>query len=101
MDAATGASLSHITKNGERVPGSAKGFICPVGQVCVEADSNPEDGVQSFDNIFASMMQVVIVISCEYLCALISQHFVWHWVSDSNCFRRMYQPTTGRRRCMT
>jgi len=40
-----------------------KGFICPVGQLCVEQSSNPMSGTQSFDNIVASLLQIVIIIS--------------------------------------
>lgn len=45
---------------------SAKGYICPVGQVCIEQE-NPYNGTQSFDNVFSSLLQVVIVMSCKQL----------------------------------
>jgi hypothetical protein len=42
---------------------SAKGFICPMGQVCLESSQNPNANTESFDNIFDSLLQVIIVIS--------------------------------------
>ncbi|WFD25877.1 calcium channel protein [Malassezia nana] len=40
-----------------------KGYICPYGQLCMEQPSNPYDGVQSFDDIFHSLLQVAVVVS--------------------------------------
>ncbi|KAG1745083.1 Ion transport protein-domain-containing protein [Suillus paluster] len=43
---------------------AAKGYICPLGQVCQEG-TNPYSGVQSFDNIYYAALQVVIVTSAN------------------------------------
>lgn len=40
-----------------------KGFTCPLGQICVEATQNPQNGTQAFDNFFLASMQVVVVAS--------------------------------------
>ncbi|CAE6352806.1 unnamed protein product [Rhizoctonia solani] len=40
-----------------------KGFTCPLGQICVEAAQNPQNGTQGFDNFFLASMQVVVVAS--------------------------------------
>ncbi|CAO1632713.1 unnamed protein product [Parajaminaea phylloscopi] len=60
---ASGQSRSHFTAKGFPAPVQAKGFLCPVGQICQEADANPQENSQSFDNIFTSLLEVVIVIS--------------------------------------
>ncbi|TDL23428.1 hypothetical protein BD410DRAFT_897507 [Rickenella mellea] len=44
--------------------GSAKGYICPVGQICVEQD-NPFSNIESFDTIYFAALQVVIVASAN------------------------------------
>ena len=61
-DPSTGAVLGHILSDGSYVAPRGKGYQCPLGQACVE-DSNPMNGAQSFDNIFASLLQIVILIS--------------------------------------
>ncbi|PWN49893.1 hypothetical protein IE53DRAFT_331270, partial [Violaceomyces palustris] len=55
--------LGHIKSNGQPSEASPKGYLCPLGQICVESLTNPENNAQSFDNIFTSLLQVVIVIS--------------------------------------
>ncbi|KAG8926488.1 calcium channel protein, partial [Tulasnella sp. 417] len=42
-----------------------KGFICPLGQVCQEQDSNPHNGIQSFDNILLGALQVVTIAGAK------------------------------------
>ncbi|KAJ6570981.1 Ion transport protein-domain-containing protein [Mycena vulgaris] len=41
-----------------------KGYICPLGQTCRQAE-NPFKGVESFDTIYFSALQVVIVASAN------------------------------------
>jgi hypothetical protein len=43
-------------------PETAKGFLCPKGSVCVEAE-NPYGGTQSFDNILQSLELVFVIMS--------------------------------------
>ncbi|SOV09675.1 related to CCH1 - Calcium channel (alpha subunit) [Ustilago sp. UG-2017a] len=59
----SGQKLGHISVNGGPSGSSPKGFICPRGQVCQEQSTNPQSNSQSFDNIFTSLLEVVIVIS--------------------------------------
>jgi hypothetical protein len=42
-----------------------KGYICPLGQTCRESGTNPLDGVESFDTIYFSALQVIIVASAN------------------------------------
>ncbi|KAI0321538.1 Ion transport protein-domain-containing protein [Amylostereum chailletii] len=51
---------SYIDRNG-RPGGAPKGYICPLGQ---EAD-NPESGLESFDTIYLSVLQVFITSSAN------------------------------------
>ncbi|KAG8763613.1 calcium channel protein [Ceratobasidium sp. 423] len=46
-----------------QVQSEIKGFTCPLGQICVEAAENPQNGTQAFDNFFLASMQVVVVAS--------------------------------------
>jgi hypothetical protein len=63
----------HLLPNGEREgyripdgrqpgPAKGKGFLCPVGSLCVEAE-NPENGTKSFDNIVQSLELVFVIMS--------------------------------------
>ena len=45
--------------------GSVKGYVCPLGQICREDDGNPESDIESFDTIYYSALQVVIVSSAN------------------------------------
>lgn len=61
VDVASGQVVGPLTEIGSSL-GSPKGYICPRGLVCVRSDENPEGGTRSFDHIFASLLQVVIII---------------------------------------
>ena len=63
INATTNEARGHLTTDRKPESLSPKGYICPTGQVCVESKQNPENGVLSFDDIFASLLQVVIIIS--------------------------------------
>ncbi|KAF8639058.1 hypothetical protein AX17_001754 [Amanita inopinata Kibby_2008] len=56
-----------------RIDGSiapaAKGFICPLGQLCREAD-NPNNNVESFDTIYNAALQVIIIASANTWASL-------------------------------
>ncbi|KAL4071924.1 Ion transport protein-domain-containing protein, partial [Scleroderma citrinum] len=41
-----------------------KGFICPLGQICQEGQ-NPNSGVESFDAVWNSALQVIVVASAN------------------------------------
>ncbi|THH14934.1 hypothetical protein EW146_g5467 [Bondarzewia mesenterica] len=55
-------ATGYIPLNGD--PDRPKGYICPLGQVCKE-DQNPNSGIESFDTIYFSALQVVIVSSAN------------------------------------
>ncbi|KAF2120581.1 calcium-channel protein CCH1 [Lophiotrema nucula] len=54
--------MPYIQAPGMPVPGSHKGFLCPIGSKCQE-ESNPFNGTQSFDNIFQSLELVFVLMS--------------------------------------
>ncbi|KAJ7872310.1 Ion transport protein-domain-containing protein [Mycena olivaceomarginata] len=54
----------YVDIGGETSP-DIKGYICPLGQICRESDANPLDGVESFDTIYFSALQVIIVASAN------------------------------------
>ncbi|KAH7925746.1 hypothetical protein BV22DRAFT_1128786 [Leucogyrophana mollusca] len=43
---------------------AAKGYICPIGQVCQEG-ANPYSGVESFDTVYYAALQVLIIASAN------------------------------------
>ncbi|WFD43180.1 calcium channel protein [Malassezia psittaci] len=55
--------IGHVDASGITLKEQPKGYICPYGQLCMEQLENPYNNVQSFDNIFKSLLQVAIVIS--------------------------------------
>ncbi|KAH8919447.1 hypothetical protein BT69DRAFT_1246450 [Atractiella rhizophila] len=64
IDPETGLEVGYLPK-GENVPvEGGKGFICPLGQLCIEA-TNPNNGTQSFDHIFAASLQVIVISSAN------------------------------------
>ncbi|KAF8882238.1 Ion transport protein-domain-containing protein [Infundibulicybe gibba] len=54
---------TYIPMGGDN-PGAAKGYICPLGQVCKEM-GNPFANIESFDTIYYAALQVVIVASAN------------------------------------
>lgn len=54
-----GSVLPYMLRNGKHASWS-KGFICENGLVCEETE-NPFGGTISFDNIFESMLLVMII----------------------------------------
>ncbi|KAM0754891.1 hypothetical protein T439DRAFT_283840 [Meredithblackwellia eburnea MCA 4105] len=53
-----------VSSTGQSSTEGPKGFICPAPSLCVEQE-NPNNGAYNFDNIFGSIMQVVIVASAN------------------------------------
>lgn len=51
-----------IFPNGNDGSRSPKGYICPVGSLCIEGD-NPFDGTVSFDNLVQSLELVFVIMS--------------------------------------
>ncbi|GAA6027992.1 hypothetical protein JCM8097_001819 [Rhodosporidiobolus ruineniae] len=64
IDPVSGNQTGYLLSNYQPSNEPPKGFICGVPSVCVET-SNPMNGAWSFDNIFASLMQVFIVASAN------------------------------------
>lgn len=58
----TGETLAYFNSAGQLVNDNPKGFICAAPSVCRDS-GNPAGGNMSFDNIFAALMQVVIIAS--------------------------------------
>lgn len=56
--------VGYVDSSGN-VTTEAKGFTCPLGQICAEASANPQNGTQAFDNFFLAAMQVVVVASAN------------------------------------
>ena len=57
-------TISHLNDHGAYDPArKPNGFICPYGQVCMEQDMNPFNNVQSFDDVFHSLLQVAVIVS--------------------------------------
>ncbi|KAF9557915.1 high-affinity cell membrane calcium channel [Agrocybe pediades] len=53
----------YVQLNNQTAP-SAKGYICPLGQICMEL-SNPKENIESFDAIYYSALQVIIVATAN------------------------------------
>ncbi|CAO0803366.1 unnamed protein product [Mucor circinelloides] len=60
---ATGDVVPYLLKDGSEAPWS-KGFICEMGLTCEETE-NPFGGTISFDNIFSSMLLVMIITGVQ------------------------------------
>ncbi|WWC62542.1 uncharacterized protein I303_105138 [Kwoniella dejecticola CBS 10117] len=63
LDPDTLLQLPYLNLDGSPSSISPKGYICPLGQLCKTADDNPNNGVSGFDNIFQSLVQVIIICS--------------------------------------
>ncbi|WWD18487.1 hypothetical protein CI109_102939 [Kwoniella shandongensis] len=63
VDPITLAGQPYLNLDGLPTTIRPKGFLCPVGQICQTTDTNPNGGGNSFDNVFVSLIQIVIVSS--------------------------------------
>ncbi|KPV76292.1 uncharacterized protein RHOBADRAFT_52318 [Rhodotorula graminis WP1] len=61
---AAGERFSYLTSDGSLAPEPPKGFTCAAPSICVET-GNPANGAWSFDNIFAALVQVVVLASAN------------------------------------
>ncbi|KAI0919913.1 hypothetical protein AcV5_001858 [Taiwanofungus camphoratus] len=52
-------------KTGDDTYGDVKGYVCPLGQVCIENAQNPDNDIESFDTIYYAALQVAIVTSAN------------------------------------
>ena len=62
LDAVTGQRMPWLNGQGLAGTGTAKGYLCPQGSLCIEG-KGPYNGTVSFDNIFQSLELVFVVIS--------------------------------------
>ncbi|GAA5936330.1 calcium channel protein CCH1 [Sporobolomyces koalae] len=61
---AAGDQVSYILRAGFGAGEDPKGFMCAAPSICTELE-NPWGGARSFDNIFASLLQVVVLASAN------------------------------------
>jgi hypothetical protein len=87
---AAGRPISYIDIDTQQpVGGTPKGFICPLGQLCLvrgqasqagppsttaQEGANPSNGTVNFDNVVASALMVIVITSgaaayCALSCA--------------------------------
>ncbi|KAF9265047.1 hypothetical protein L218DRAFT_899321 [Marasmius fiardii PR-910] len=64
IDSATLQEVPYITSDGVPSESQPKGYICPLGQICREAE-NPHNNIESFDTIYYSALQVVVIASAN------------------------------------
>ncbi|KAL0565893.1 calcium channel protein [Marasmius crinis-equi] len=64
INSSTLETVSYLTSGGVQADDQPKGYICPLGQVCREAE-NPHFNVESFDTIYYAALQVVIIASAN------------------------------------
>ncbi|KAJ3718090.1 Ion transport protein-domain-containing protein [Lentinula guzmanii] len=70
----------YILLNGSASEYTAKGYICPLGQICQETE-NPEGNIESFDTIYYAALQIVVTASANSWSGLMyniinSEYFV-------------------------
>ncbi|KAG9307249.1 hypothetical protein G9A89_017077 [Geosiphon pyriformis] len=64
VNGTTGMPSPYLDFNNQPVLDYGKGYICPMGQLCLET-KNPYNGTVKFDNIFSSMILVFIISSVQ------------------------------------
>ncbi|KAI0031009.1 Ion transport protein-domain-containing protein [Vararia minispora EC-137] len=62
IDPLTLNATAYIPRTGGQ--GTLKGYVCPLGQVCRE-EGEPQAGLESFDTVYASALQVFIISSAN------------------------------------
>lgn len=50
-----------------------KGFICPLGQICMQQPTNPQNNLQSYDNIFMALIQIIVITSANTVSDVLTQ----------------------------
>ncbi|EIW66778.1 hypothetical protein TREMEDRAFT_40774 [Tremella mesenterica DSM 1558] len=59
----SGEVVSYLNLDGSVADQGSKGYICPMNEVCQTLSTNPNGNAQSFDNIFAALVQVIVISS--------------------------------------
>lgn len=65
IDPVTLQKTNFLDLNGQPSRVSPKGYICPLNQVCQTRSESLGDNTQSFDNIFKSLVQVLVIAGGE------------------------------------
>lgn len=63
LDALTTEAMPWIKSDGSNGTSKAKGFICPIGSLCVENFGGPYNGTVGFDNILQSLEMTFVIMS--------------------------------------
>ncbi|THU96001.1 hypothetical protein K435DRAFT_778779 [Dendrothele bispora CBS 962.96] len=64
VNATTLEDSPYLIWDGSPSDSDAKGYICPLGQVC-RSTENPEEGIENFDTIYTAILQIVIVATAN------------------------------------
>jgi voltage-dependent calcium channel len=62
IDPVTLNATGFFHANGDQAS-SPKGYICPLGQHCLEQTDNPHNHAEHFDNVLAAALEIVIIAS--------------------------------------
>lgn len=72
--------VSYLTLDGRNVDIEPKGYICPINQICATQDKSQEDNNVSFDNIFMSLVQVLVIAGVNTWTGTM------YWIMDAEFF---------------
>lgn len=72
--------VSYLTLDGRNVDIEPKGYICPINQICQTEDKSQEDDNVSFDNIFKSLVQVLVIAGVNTWTGTM------YWIMDAEFF---------------
>jgi len=62
IDPVTLSAKGYFRVNGDQSP-APKGYICPLGQRCLQQNVNPNSNSKHFDNVLAAALEIFIVAS--------------------------------------
>ncbi|KPI42569.1 Calcium-channel protein cch1 [Cyphellophora attinorum] len=63
LNATTAAEMPWLKSDGSNGTSHPKGFICPIGSLCVENFEGPYNGTIGFDNIYHSLEMAFVIMS--------------------------------------
>lgn len=79
-DSDTMTKVSYLTLDHRNVNIQPKGYICPIHQECQTTDESQEDNNVSFDNIFKSLIQVLVIAGVNTWTSTM------YWIMDAEFF---------------